>query len=541
MKNKFNTLLLIVVCIIGVILRFVGLSDNPPSLTWDEAAWGYNSYSLGIDGKDEFGRFLPVDYLESFGDFKPPVYAYLGILPVKIFGLTEFATRFPSAFFGSLTILATYFLIKRIFFKSVHSEAYALITAGILAISPWHILLSRAAFEANVATFFIVAGILFFLGGIQGKKWYFSVSAVFFVLSLYTFNTARIVSPLLVLVLGIVFWRKLFLLKKYTMLVVVIGVVLTLPTVPFLLSPQAKLRYQEVNIFSDIKVIERVNQHIENDNKAWWSKIIHNRRFAYGVEYAKHYLDHFTPQFLFIKGDGNPKFSTQVVGQMYLWELPFFVMGILLLFKKREGYWWIIPMWLLLGIIPAATARETPHALRIATTIPTFQLFTAYGLMWATILLGRHKKYLVGAVTIIAILSLTYFLHNYINHYPYNYSGEWQYGYRESIRYVNEIGDEYDQIVVTTELGRPYSYYLFYTKTHPEDFRKSAQIRRSPFGFVDIDGYGKYRFTQDLHTNDNTDGKLLYVNLAEKTPSNANILRTVNQLNGKPVLSIYTL
>ena len=84
-------------------------------MTWDEVAFGYNAYSLGIDGKDEFGKFLPIVYLESFGDYKPPVYAYLDIIPVKVFGLTPFAVRFPSAFFGVLTVLLTFFLTKRLF------------------------------------------------------------------------------------------------------------------------------------------------------------------------------------------------------------------------------------------------------------------------------------------------------------------------------------------------------------------------------------------------------------------------------------------
>ena len=75
--------LLLIIVALAVILRFWNLGNNPPSLTWDEAAWGYNAYSLGIDGRDEFGRFLPLDYLESFGDFKPALYAYLDIIPVK--------------------------------------------------------------------------------------------------------------------------------------------------------------------------------------------------------------------------------------------------------------------------------------------------------------------------------------------------------------------------------------------------------------------------------------------------------------------------
>src|SRR3989338_9833529 len=135
MKRQY--LILILIILLAAFLRFWQLGENPPSLTWDEAAWGYNAYSLGIDGKDEFGRFLPLNYLESFGDFKPPVYAYLDIIPVKFLGLNEFAVRFPSALFGVLTVLLTYFLVKRLFPQSKQKENYAFVSSLFLAISPW--------------------------------------------------------------------------------------------------------------------------------------------------------------------------------------------------------------------------------------------------------------------------------------------------------------------------------------------------------------------------------------------------------------------
>ena len=96
-----------------------------------------------------------------------------------------------------------------------------------------------------------------------------------------------------------------------------------IPLAQFILTPQASLRFKEVNIFSDINVIKTSNQEIANDNNAFWSKLIHNRRLVYGVEYIKHYFDNLSPNFLFIRGDGNPKFSTQTVGEMFLWDLPF--------------------------------------------------------------------------------------------------------------------------------------------------------------------------------------------------------------------------
>ncbi len=205
MKTK---LILLLIFFIAIFLRFYNISINPPSLTWDEAAWGYNAYSIGIDGRDEFGRFLPITYLESFGDYKPPVYAYLSVLPVKIFGLNEFSTRFASAFLGSLTVIFAYFLTYEIFYddkkKQNKNEArnIALITSIMLAISPWHILLSRAAFEANVATFFIILGVFLFFKSINNsKRWLLILSVISLIISMYTFNTARIVSPFLFLAL----------------------------------------------------------------------------------------------------------------------------------------------------------------------------------------------------------------------------------------------------------------------------------------------------------------------------------------------------
>lgn len=527
----------VLVIFLAFFLRFWGLGSNPPALTWDEAAWGYNAYSLGIDGKDEFGRLLPLDYLESFGDFKPPVYAYLTVLPVKIFGLNEFSTRFPSAFFGVLTVLTTYFLVKKIF-KS--NEAIALLSSFLLAISPWHINLSRAAFEANIATFFLVAGVWLFLEAVQGRKYFLIFSAVAFVFSLYTFNTARIVAPLLVLSLGLGFRKPLLAKKKETIVALVVGILLLLPTLRFFLSPQASLRFREVNIFSDINIIKTTNQEIANDKNTWWSRIIHNRRLAYGREFLKHYFDNLYPDFLFIKGDGNPKFSTQDVGQLYLWELPFLIGGALLLFKKREGEWWLIPVWLALGIIPAAIARETPHALRIETTLPTFQIITAYGFINLMQLIKKKKTLIVSITYLLLFINFIYYFHGYWSYYPKEFSGEWQYGYKEAVNYIKSVENQYEKIYFTEGLGRPYIYLLFHSQYDPQKFRKEAIIEREVYGFVHVREFGKYQFAGNLNSYHGQGQKVLFVDVPDKIPENANIQQVFSLLNGKPVLIAYT-
>lgn len=534
---------------LALLLRFYDLGINPPSLTWDEAAWGYNAFSLLHTGKDEFGRVFPLDYLESFGDFKPPMYAYLTVLPVAIFGLTEFSARFASAFLGGVTVLITYFLVKRIFQGSEKREVYALLSSLFLAISPWHINLSRAAFEANVATFFLVTGVWLFFLAVQKNMWYLLLSAASVVFSLYTFNTARIVGPLLFIVLTVIFRKNLLSNMKQLITASIVGALLLLPMLPFLLSPHARLRFQEVNIFSDSNPVIYANEQIARNNEAFWSKIIDNRRVFYAREFVKHYFDNISPSFLFIKGDGNPKFSTRQVGELYLVDAIFFIAGWFLLFRKKEGKWYLLPLWFLIGILPAATARETPHALRIETVLPVPQIIVAYGAV-QLFAYGKEllfiKKWKLANLMLIGFficlfLNVFYYLHDYYTHYPKTFSGEWQYGYKEALAYAQSQENTFNEIFFTTDLGRPYAYYLFYSKLPPEEFQKNSLIIRDSFGFVSVEKVGKYSFKKDFPKERTPNKKVLYVNSPSKIPPNATMLKTFYLLNGEKALVAYIL
>lgn len=545
MKEKiiknYTKLLLGGIVLLAVVLRFYALSTNPPALTWDEVSWGYNAYTLGISGKDEFGK-TPTTYLESFGDFKPPAYAYLSVIPVWIFGLNEFSTRFVSAFFGVLTVFITYFLTRQIFSTSKFKNYYALGASFVLAISPWHILLSRGAFEANVATFFITFGVFLFLFSTQEKKKakYLVLSLLSFVVAMYTFNTSRVFLPPFVLILFILKYKILLESWRVVALSIFIPLLVSIPLALFLITPQAKLRYEEVNIFSDIKVIERVNLEAANAQNIPFSNIIYNRRFAYLVEYVSHYLDNLNPSFLFIKGDGNPKFSIQDVGQMYIWELPFLLVGTFLLFRKKEGNWIIIPFWLILGIMPAATARETPHALRIETVLPTFQILVAYGIVQSYVYIkDKNKKlkslFAYGVVTAF-VLCFMYFIHTYFNHYPVVYASEWQYGYKEAVQFVEDNKNKYKNIYFTKDLGRPYMYVLFYGKYPPDVLINSGKIEREALGFVHVNELGKYKFAQEFPGLEEGN---LYITTEGKVPGEARIVKEFYQPDGKKILIAY--
>src|SRR3989344_6433819 len=86
--------------ILGLVLRVTWLTKYPAGFTPDEAAFGYNAYSILQTGKDEWGTpwwQLFFTNMRSFGDYKLPLYTFLTIPSIKIFGLSEFATRLPNA------------------------------------------------------------------------------------------------------------------------------------------------------------------------------------------------------------------------------------------------------------------------------------------------------------------------------------------------------------------------------------------------------------------------------------------------------------
>ena len=542
MKTK---VLILVILFLAAFLRFYQLGVNPPSLAWDEAALGYNAYSIGETGRDEFGRFLPFDYFASFGDYKPPLYIYAAVLPVKIFGLNEFSVRFPSAFFGTLTVLLTYFLVKELFATvSPPRCSLALIAAFFLAISPWHTQLSRAAWEANLASFFIVLGVLLFLKSLKSRGWLLLFSALAFVATFYTFNSTRVFSPILVLGLAVFYRQNLKSMKRWVVISSIVAIFLIIPLVPHLLSPEGRLRFREVNIFTDFDVIETTNRWMVQDNNAWWSRIIHNRRIQFALLFLEHYFHHFEGKFLFISGDGNPKFSLQDVGELYLFDLPFLLAGVYFLIRKKERAAFPIFWWLLTAPIPAATARETPHALRILDSLPTWQIITAYGFLTSVSSIkyqvsSKIQKYSIFSFCFLFLLfNFFYYLHNYYTHYPTEFSGEWQYGYREMIEVISKIERNYEKVVVTKNLGRPYIYFLFYKQYSPQKFwQDKDKVEKEPAGFINVTGFDKYEF-RPIDWEKETE-KTLFAMTPSEVPDEAHIIKIIYRLNGKPALVLF--
>lgn len=495
------------------------------SLTWDEVALGYNAYSIFETGKDEFGKSFPV-VLRSFDDYKPALYTYLIIPSYKVFGLNEFSVRLPSAIMGILTLIGVYFLVK----KLLRREDIALLTMLIMAISPWHIQMSRIAFESNVGLAFNVFTALFFLYGLK-KYWMLILAAIFAGLSVHTYQSDRVFTPLLVLGMAIIFIKPLMMVpKKYIAISIITGLLIVMPLVIYILNDSnALLRAKGTSVFSDNFIllqdnVKRNEFNIQTNNEL--GKIIDNRRIVYLKTTLDGYLAHFNPNWL-LNGD-IARHHAPEMGLIYIWEFPFILIGIYILifskFENRTKYF--IFFWFLIAPLPASITTGVPHALRTLNFLPTWQIFTALGLI-ATYGVVSSLKYQVLSIKIKYILiilfsgftvfNFLYYLNQYFVQTNYFHAEDWLYGHKEVMNEVIAKEDGFSQVIITNRepFDRSNMYYLFYSMYSPEKYQNSKQFSG---GFGISHNFDKYIFRSINWEQDRALSNTLFVGLPSEIP-----------------------
>lgn len=501
--------LLLSILTVAIFLRFYQLSSIPPSLNWDEAALGYNAYSILETGKDEYGNILPLVF-KSFGDYKPGIYVYLTVPFVAIFGLNEFSTRAASSLFGALTILAIYYLVLELFSR----KRLALTSALFLAISPWHLLLSRPAYESIVAVFFNVCGILFFLKFIRKKSYlFFLLSSIAFLISLYTYQVSKLFVPLIVFGL-IGFWfsqvKNLINLKTISTSAVIILLVLPIYFGTFFGGQGGRL--EVFSAFSYPQTQEEIkNLEIDDQSKSDSTlfQLWHNQSYYLAKIVLYHYLNHFSPNFLFFNGDSqNSRTAIVDNGLMYLFDIPFLFFGVYALTKfiSNKSRFFVL-YWLLISPIPAAITRDLIAPIRAANLVVPLVIFSAFG---ADYLLEKLKQFSKVGIAIFAILGMfmiwnfLFLIDSYFIHYPKLGSKDWLYGHKEAVEVINKYYDQVDHIVFTTNYNEPYVFTLFYRKYPPRDFQKQAKLEmtRGPFDVGEVAGYDKFSFRPIYWPND---------------------------------------
>ncbi len=495
MKFFNKKIILALIIVLAFVLRFWRL-DSYPALNADEAAIGYNAYSLIQTELDEHGHSWPIHF-QSFNDYKPGLYFYIVLPFVKFIGLNEWAVRIPGAFLGVLTVLVIYLLISELFKK----DNFALFSALFLAISPWHIQFSRGGWEVNVATFLITTGVWLFVKFVNSKhKLYLFLSLLSFALSLYCYHAARIVSPLLGLGLIILFKKEIFFKQNIKLLVTsfLFLILLLTPLAHDLTSSDVLSRAAGVGLFADLGPINRINEQRGeyNNSNSLVAKLLHNKAVNYGLAFMENWSAHYNGEFLFLTGDVIQRNRVPEMGEMYLFDILFLFIGCLYMSKDIRKEWILIFFWLATAPIAAALTFQAPHALRAQNMVIPMVIISAYGAAKLFTLLQEKKlKVLILTLVVLMVWLFARYQELYWVHMAKELPFSSQYGVKELVDYVKTQDAKYQNVIVTDKYDQPYILFLFYLNYSPTKFQTSHVLTpRDKFGFSTVRNFDKFHF-----------------------------------------------
>lgn len=465
------------ILLVAALLRIPFLGDNPYGLYCDEACAGYDAYALMTTAADRSSTFLPL-YTRSFQVFPEAIYQYLSIPAIALFGLNEFTVRLPAAIIGILSVLAFFFFVRE------REGSYAaLIAALLLALSPWHVHFSRIGLWPIIFPLSIILALYAFFKSLSQPRLFWLTGALF-LFSMLSYQAARLFVPLMLLGLGLLYWRELWAQRRIVLPVCLVGLLALLPLVQFWLSPAGMVRASGLVAPEPGTIL-------------------------------KNYVAYFSPDFLFLRGDSNLRQHTGQMGQLYLFEALTLPVGLLVLLRRLvvpAGADWrpaaVILLWLLLAPLAAAlTAPDT--ALRALVATPALAFISALGLhniVRRIARLGQHQRYraamLNGALATLLALNVALFVKIYLIDYPQLSSRAWQYGMREMIAYTEQ--SDYDCIVLSSLLLEPQIYLLFYTQVPPAVYQQTWM----PAQRLDRWAFGRY-YAFYLSSSFHLDGRCL--------------------------------
>lgn len=454
---------LIAIIAIALGMRVYRLGDIPAGLFCDEAAVGYNAWSLLHDGHDEHGRPWPL-FIWSFYAFKYPIDIYPSTLWVWLFGLTEAATRMQSALYGTGNVLVAFLLGRQLF-----GSTAGLAAAVAVAVLPWQFHFSRIAYSLTGFSFFFGFAVYYLARalGAQARRRDWLLAAVMFGLCLYAYAVAQVMIPVFLAAVLIfsfpVFWRR----RIWVLQAGLVGALVAAPFVYFYSQhlERAGVYFQQVSLLAKpIPLQEKIDLVLRQN----WPV-------------------YFDRPFLLERGDPILRHGVRTNGVLYPALVPWIALGILGCLFRRDRASKLILLWLVLYPLGAALTRETPSATRAFLGSLVFPLLAGIGFERAVAIACRLpwqwlRAVAVAGVGAAAALPLGPQVYRYLQHYFVEYPRYsavgiegFQYGYRELFRLMEERRHRIDDFILSSSsVNNPYIFRLFYVPRPP--------LRRSEWG-----------------------------------------------------------
>ena len=168
-------------------LRLYRLASLPPGPYYDEAANGILASEIAL------GRSRPL-FIRSYTG-KEVLYFYSAAAIMKVLGTNLLSLRLTSALMGIITVGVVYWLTLELYGEEDEAtrRRIALITAALIAVNFWHIVISRYGFRAISQPLLQAFTLLYLWRGLRRGGVWLVLGGLFCGATAYTYLASRIV------------------------------------------------------------------------------------------------------------------------------------------------------------------------------------------------------------------------------------------------------------------------------------------------------------------------------------------------------------
>ncbi|NDE07822.1 MAG: hypothetical protein EBZ89_10630, partial [Chloroflexi bacterium] len=147
-----------------------------------------------------------------------------------------------------------------------------------------------------------------------------------------------------------------------------------------LLDGRVGARFAQASLLNDVDLQKLATKRIERDVQLGIPWILDHPYALAARRAVDAYAGHFNPTYLFTRGDDQPRHHGTDTGQLYLWDAPLILAGLVILARRRtHPAYQFTGLWLLIGPVPASLATEAPHAVRSIVMLPAWYLAGGIG------------------------------------------------------------------------------------------------------------------------------------------------------------------
>ena len=503
-ESAAENALFLTLILVGAAVRLVWLGDVPLGLHQDEASIGYEAWALLEHGIDRHGYRYPVHFV-AWGSGQNALYAYLAMPFIEFLGLNVLAVRLPQALLGVAALFAMYDVGRRLV-----DRRFALCALFVLAISPWHIMLSRWGLEANILPVLVLFAFALVLRGLERPRWLVPAFIVL-ALSLYAYGTAYVFVPLFALGILAYGWRRhvadfrhwAVALAAMALVALPIGLFLMvnlfeLPAIelPLLSMPrytgETRLVTESVFFSEDpigdlLRYAKSVFDILVVDGyrvgaKPGWGTFIHNALPEFGYFYHRVGL------------------CITLAGVCFMaWDLA----------SGRRPRNLLVAMWLGAAIVTAMLTR--PHLQRLGPVFFPLLLCAAYGLSSAAASGVRWVDRTASVLRVAAVVYLAFSFAAFSRHYFMEYSRDPFHptSYAQALAHVIARAEP-DAAIYVPENWPIYTLILFYDPPDPHLYMNTVQIEDMDVKYQKPLSFGRYRFGIDAEAAENGDAFVVW-------------------------------